>query len=532
MLCYHAGMSFDVTTLPNDAGVLKGIITDIQLRHDKETDLLLEQIRHLRAQLFGRKSEKGSADALAQPLPLFDMPEPEVTPEAPADTVDIPAHTRKKRGRQPLPPELPRVDVVHDIAEEEKICGCGCELSRIGEEVSEQLDIVPARIQVIRNIRPKYACRQCEGVEDEGPTVRIAPAPPQIIPKSIVTPSLLAHVLTGKFVDAVPFYRQERQFERLGIEISRTSMCNWAMKAAEACIPLLNLFQDEVLAGHLINIDETTVQVLAEPGRDPTTKSYMWIFRGGDPEKSALIYQYHPTRSGDVAAAFLRGYKGYVQTDGYAGYDFLDNERDIEHLGCWAHARRKFKDVVKAQGKNRQKTGSADVALNYIGRLYQIEKDAKRKNLIPEEILTERQEKAAPILEEFRLWLLKRSSQTPPKGLLGKAISYALKQWHRLIGYLRDGRLTMDNNAAENSIRPFVIGRKNWLFSGTPEGAAASASLYSLVETAKANGLEPYSYFRYIFGKLPMADTLKDLEALLPWNLNRDKLLAYVGAGG
>jgi transposase len=220
-----------------------------------------------------------------------------------------------------------------------------------------------------------------------------------------------------------------------------------------------------------------------------------------------------------------------VQTDGYSGYDFLDREQEIEHIGCWAHARRKFKDIVKAQGKNRKKTGSADVALSYIGSLYRIEKEAKMNNLKPEEIYQKRQQKSLPILNEFRQWLLKRSTQTPPKGLLGKAISYALKQWARLVGYLQDGRLPMDNNAAENSIRPFVVGRKNWLFSGTPEGAAASAVLYSLVETAKANGLEPYSYFRYIFDKLPVAESLEDLETLLPWNLDRNLLLAQAGQG-
>jgi transposase len=531
-------MNFDTSSLPDDTEHLKQIIvslgedfTDLQKRYDKETCILLEQIRHLRAQLFGRKSEKGPSGASAQPLPLFDMPEPEPSEDSEQE-VQVPAHTRKKRGRKPLPENLPRIEVVHDIADDEKVCGCGSEMSRIGEEVSEQLEVVPAKIHVIRNIRPKYACRQCEGIEDDGPTVKIAPVVPQIIPKSIVTPSLLAHVLTCKFVDALPFYRQEKQFERLGIEISRTSMCSWAMKAAEACTPLFNLLHDEILSGHLINIDETTVQVLAEPGRDPTTKSYMWIFRKGDPEKSALIYQYHPTRSGDVAAAFLRGYAGYVQTDGYSGYDFLDSEQDIEHIGCWAHARRKFKEVVKAQGKNRKKTGSADVALNYIGNLYRIEKEARKKKLKPEEIYQERQKKSKPILDEFRRWLLKRSTQTPPKGLLGKAISYALKQWDRLSGYLKDGRLPMDNNAAENSIRPFVIGRKNWLFSGTPEGATASAILYSLVESAKANGLEPYSYFRHIFEKLPFAESLEDMEALLPWNLDRDKLLLDIGIGG
>ncbi len=526
-----SGMGFNASTLPDDTEVLKRMLVSLQERHNKETDILLEQIRFLRAQLFGRRSEKEPADALARQLPLFDMPEPDPSEDsASEEEVEVSGHSRKKRGRKPLPEDLPRVEVVHDLTDDEKICACGCELSRMGEEVSEQLDIVPARVQVIRNIRPKYVCRKCEGLEDNGPTVKIAPVPPQIIPKSIVTPSLLAHVLTGKFVDALPFYRQEKQFQRLGIEISRTSMCSWAMKAAEACIPLVNLLQDEILSAFFINIDETTVQVLAEPGRDSTTKSYMWIFRRGDPEKPALIYQYHPTRSGDVAAEFLRGYKGYVQTDGYSGYNFLDSEPDIEHIGCFAHARRKFKDVVKSQGKNRKKTGSADVALNYIRRLYRIEKEAK--NLSSKEIYVERQQKSQPILDDFRKWLLKKSTQTPPKGLLGKAVSYTLRQWDRLVGYMKDGRLPMDNNAAENCIRPFVVGRKNWLFSGTPEGAAASAVLYSLVESAKANGLEPYSYFRYIFEKLPLAETLEDLEALLPWNLDRDKLLVGAGAGG
>lgn len=531
-------MVFDAATLPGDPESLKRIIADLQEHYNRETDILLEQIRHLRNQLFGRKSEQGSDTGQIQPLPLFDLPEPDpdgepVAAEQDEQEVEVAGHTRRKRGRKPLPEELPRVEVLHDLADDEKVCGCGNDLSRIGEEVSEQLDIVPAKIRVIRHVRPKYACKECEGVEDEGPTVRIAPPPPQIIPKSIVTPSLLAHVLTGKFVDSVPFYRQERQFERLGIDVCRASMCNWAMKAADACLPLLNLLQDEILSAQLINIDETTVQVLVEPGRPPTSKSYMWIFRRGDPEKPALLYQYQPTRSGDVAATFLRDFTGYVQTDGYSGYDFLDSEQDIEHIGCWAHARRKFKDVVKAQGKKRKKTGSADVALGYIGRLYRIEKEARKNELTPEALCRERQEKAKPILAEFHQWLLKRSSQTPPKGLLGKAIFYALRQWDRLIGYLKDGRLSIDNNAAENSIRPFVVGRKNWLFAGTAEGAAASAALYSLVETAKANGLEPYSYFRHIFDKLPTANTLDDLQALLPWNLNRKELLAAAtGTGG
>ena len=210
-----------------------------------ENKLLFEQLHHLRQLLFGRRSEKLPADSTTVQLPLFDLPEPEHI-EPPK--VTIASHDRKKPGRKPLPPELPRVEIVHDLPEEEKVCACGCQLSRIGEEVSEQLDIIPARIQVLRHIRPKYACRGCEGVEDDGPSVRIAPVVPQIIPRSIASPGLLAHVLTGKFVDHLPFYRQEKMFERLGVDICRATLCNWAMKAAEACVPLVNLISTKPLS--------------------------------------------------------------------------------------------------------------------------------------------------------------------------------------------------------------------------------------------------------------------------------------------
>ena len=339
------------------------------------------------------------------------------------------------------------------------------------------------KIRVIRHIRPKYVCPSCEGIKDDGPAVKIAPVHPQIIPKSIVSPGLLAHILTGKFIDHTPFYRQEKQFIRLGVDISRTSMCRWSMQAASACMPLLNLLEEEVLAGFLIQADETKVQVLQEPGRSPTTTSYMWIFRRGDPGRPVLIYQYHPTRSGDAANAFLRDFEGTVQTDGYGGYDFLDHVEGILHIGCWAHARRKFTDVTKAQGKNR-KTGAADKALSFIKRLYALERRARENGYTPGQIYRMRQEEARPILDDFKKWLAKKQLQTPPKGLLGKAVAYTLKQWPCLIGYIEDGRLPIDNNMAENSIRPFVLGRKNWLFSGTPEGAEASV-LYSRLKLPK-----------------------------------------------
>jgi transposase len=514
-IVFHMGI--DVTKLPDDATLLKQLLEESHARFDRETSILLEQISHLRAQLFGRKSEKLFAGAQAVPLPLFDMPETAI-PEEEKEDVHIPAHNRKKSGRKPLPEELPRIDIVHDIDESEKICGCGCELSKMGEDVSEQLDVVPARIQVLRHIRPKYACKKCDGLEDNGPTVKIAPVAPQVIPKSIAGPGLLAFILTGKFVDHLPFYRQEKQFKRLGVELSRTLMCNWAIKAAAICQPLLNLMQDEMLDGKFINIDETTVQVLKETGRNPTTKSYMWVFRRGDPGKTTLIFQYHPTRAGAVVKLFLDDFKGYVQTDGYTGYDFLDHKKEVRHIGCFAHARRNFADIIKSQGKKR-KPGSADIALSFIRNLYKIEKELRAKEASVEEIYRTRQEKAKPILDDFKTWLDKRVLEVTPQSMLGKAVTYCLNQWSRLIGYVDHGCLSIDNNAAENAIRPFVIGRKNWLFSGTPEGAEASALFYSLIETAKANGVEPYSYLRYVLTNIPMAQLLEDYEALLPWNV-------------
>jgi len=509
-------MSLDISALPENIDDLKSIIID----YHNENEYLKEQIRVLKACIFGRKSEKTLPGIPSNQKPLFDMPEPEDVPEE-TEKIEVKSHKRKKPGRKPIPDNIPREEVIIDIPEEEKTCACGAKLVRIGEEVSEKLDYVPAKVKVIRTIRPKYACKECEGSSsEEEPSVKVVPSPPELIPGSIVTAGLLAYILTAKFVDHIPFYRQEQQFLRLGVEISRANMANWAMKVAEACMALFNLMKEVLLEGRYIHIDETTLQVLKEPERPPTTKSYMWIFKRGDPERPVLIYEYHPTRSGDVVRSFLAGYQGYVQTDGYSGYDFLDYTEGIEHIGCWAHARRKFMEAKKGQTGN--KAGSADIALGYIKKLYLIE--AKAKDMLPEEKYRLRQEESRPILEKFHNWLMNRSGQVPPKSMIGKAIGYTLNQWERLTGYLKDGMLSMDNNAAENAIRPFVLGRKNWLFAGTPEGAEASALLYSIIETAKANGLEPYAYLRYIFTKLPLAKTIEDYEALLPWNLTQKQI--------
>lgn len=518
-------MDFDITTLPDDPQELKRIIAELtreQHRYAAENDLLRERVRLLYAKLFGKKSEKTGAELNPQ-LPLFDMPEPEgLEPER--ETIQIEAHSREKRGRKPLPEDLPRIEVIHDIDEVEKTCGCGARLCRIGEDVSEKLDIIPAVIRVIRHVRPKYACKTCEGLETAGGTVKIAPPPKQLIAKGIATAGLLAHILTAKFCDALPFYRQEKQFHRLGAEIPRATMCNWAMKVATACQPLLQLLHREIRSGPLINIDETSVQVLDEPGRSPTTKSYMWICRGGKPERPGLLYHYDPNRSAAVAKDLLDGYSGIVQSDGYAGYDWLGKQTDIVHAGCWAHARRKFTDARKGQGKGK-KSGSVDVALSYIRRIYAIEREVAQKELTAAEHLALRREKSAQVLEDFYAWLVKKSSQLTPKSLLGEAVNYTLNQWQRLKVFVDYPVLTLDNNSAENAIRPFVVGRKNWLFAGTVEGARASATIYSLIETAKANKLEPYKYLRFLFEKLPFAGTEEDYRRLLPMALTDSELL-------
>ncbi len=513
-------MTSELINLPEDAQSLKQIV----FSQKQQIEYLEEMNRLLKNELFGRKSEVIPTVNPNQ-LQLF-APDKPVEPIQNDDEIVVPEHTRKKCGRKPLPEELPRVEVIHDISEDEKRCACGAELSRIGEEICEKLDYVPPKIRVIRHVRPKYACKACEGVEDDGPTVKIAPPAKQLIPKSNATEGLLAHVATSKFADAIPLNRQQKIFGRLGVDISKSTMANWMIEAAGCSQPIIELLQQEIRSGPVINIDESPFQVLQEPGRNNTTKSYMWVFCGGPLGAPVVLYQYHPTRSGKVVHDMLDDYTGYVQSDGYSGYDQLSQKEGITHLGCLTHARRKFVEVNKGRKRGKQKTSKnlADEALEYIGALYDIERYARKNDLSYEQIFELRQEKSEPILDKFKTWLDTYHPQVPPKGLLGKAIQYTLNQWDKLVGYTEAGFLKPDNNVAENAIRPFVVGRKNWLFSGAPRGAEASATFFSLIETAKANGLEPYAYLRYLFAKLPFAETPEDYQALLPKNLDNDTL--------
>jgi transposase len=487
-------------------------LTTENQHYKKQVLTLTEQLNLALARRYAASSEKISPDQFR----MFDEAETdvEVVPDA-DDEILVPAHKRRRRGRKPLPDNLPRVDVVHDIPESERCCDHdGQLLVEIGEVISEQLDIIPAKIQVIRHIRKKYAC-EC------GQCIKTAPLPAQPIPKSMASPGLLAHITVSKYQDALPLYRQETILQRIGVDIPRATLANWMIRAGVLIQPLINLLQDRLLAYDIIQMDETTVQVLKEDGKVAQSKSYLWLQRGGPPDQPVVLYDYDPGRGASVPTRLLSGFTGYLQTDGYDGYNAVVAKNKLTHVGCMAHARRKFSEAVKAQGK-KKKRGKAHRGLALIQKLYRVEKQARK--LDPEERHACRQQQARPVLDELRAWLDEVLLQVPPTSATGKALNYLNREWGKLICYLDDGRLEIDNNGAENAIRPFVVGRKNWLFSASVKGVKASANLYSLIETAKANGLEPYAYLRHMFTELPKVETVEAIEALLPGNLSKDQI--------
>lgn len=397
---------------------------------------------------------------------------------------------------------------------------CGCQLTRIGEVIAEQLDIEPAKAWVLQHVRFKYACRACEGADHDRPAVVTAPLPAQPLPKSNASPGLAAFITVSKYADGLPLYRLEGILARYRISVSRTAMACWMIKLGDLVTPLINLFNDIQLAYDVLQMDETTVQVLKEDGRAAKDNSFMWVRRGGPPGQSVILFDYAPTRAGAVPLRLLEDYQGYLQSDDYSGYNAAGRRDGMIHVGCLDHARRRFVDAVKAQhaiaGYER---GLALEALLIIRKLYVVEKIARDAKMSAEQRYRLRQEKARPVWDELRAWFDRNLGAVPPQSLTGKAISYLAADWPRLVCCLDDGRVEISNVLCENAIRPFVIGRKNWLFSDTPAGATASARLYSIVETCKAAGMEPFAYLRHIFEKLPQATALADVEALLPWNV-------------
>ena len=481
---------------------------------EERIGLLEEENRWLKSQLFGRSSEKtDAADTNPDQAWLFNEAEALLKAAATAPhSITIPAHERRQRGRKRLAASLPRIEIVHDLPDAEKFCAAdGTALERIGEEIAEQLDFKPAQLRVIRNIRPKYACPCCR----QG--VKIVPVPLQLLPKSLATPALLAQITTSKFVDGLPLYRQEAQFDRLGVSLGRATMAGWMIQlGAMHLVPIINLMNECLLDQPLIHCDETRLQVL-KSDKAPTADHWMWVRAAGPPGRRIILFDYDASRGGAVPLRLLQGYQGILLTDGYEPYDRLATALNLVHAGCMAHARRRFEEARKAHSTDSH----ARVALDFIRELYLIERSlwGREQPLSAEQRVLVRAERSAPIINQFHAWLEALAPIVLPQSLLGRALYYALGQWPKLIRFLTHGEVPLDNNRCENAIRPFVIGRKGWLFSDTVKGAVASANLYSLVESAKANGIEPHAYLSQLFTQLPYAKTVNDFEALLPWNV-------------
>lgn len=475
---------------------------------------MIEQAKLARHRLYGASSEQmaalqrglfDEAEALAQGTTAAQEVAPQLSA---ANDGNKPADKPARGKRMPLPAVLPRVDVVHDLPEAQRTCPCGTPMVVIGEDVSEQLDIVPMQVRVLRHVRKRYGCPGSA----HAPVT--APLPPQPLPKSNASANFLALLLVAKFLDGLPLARFEQMLARHGAVVPRQTLARWVIGAAAVLQPLHNLLRDLLLDGQLIHMDETVVQVLKEPGKAPTSHSYMWVQTGGPPERPIILYDYDPSRKSAVPVRLLEGFQGYLMTDGYEGYNALATSAHIEHLVCWAHVRRRFVEAARVQPKGKR--GKADEAIDLIGQLYGIERQWRDTSDVQR--LQARQQHSAPLLGRLRAWLDATLPSVPSKSKLGEALGYLHKYWPKLVRYVERGDLPIDNNRCENAIRPFVVGRKAWLFADTPGGAHASAVIYSLVQTAKANGAEPYLWLCQVLRDLPAAATVEQVEALLPWH--------------
>jgi len=520
--------------LPDDVEALKALLLAQQAAHQqaiaqtlehamRHIDHLYEQFVLLRQRHFGASTEQSAGQAHlfdeAEVLAAASTPDQDQAPipsqsDAAADAGKKSAGKPARGKRAPLPSDLPRVDIVHEVPEDQRLCPCGTPMVEIGEDVSEQLDIVPMQVRVLRHIRKRYGCPGSA----HAPVVAALPAQP--LPRSNASPDLLAMLLTVKYADGLSLARFEYVLERAGVAVPRQTLARWVIGAAGVLQPLHNLIRDELFNASVIHMDETVVQVLKERDRSASSQSYMWVQTGGPPERPVVVFDYDPSRSGAVPVRLLEGYQGYLMTDGYDGYNALAKTEGIEHLACLAHSRRRFVEATRVQPKGKR--GRADEAIELIGRLYGIEREYKAAT--DDERHLARQTRSVPILAELRAWLDATLPTVPPKTALGEALAYLHKYWSRLVRYTERGDLPIDNNRCENSIRPFAVGRRRWMFCDTPAGAHASAVIYSLIETARANGLEPYTWLRRVMRELPAAQSVEAIEALLPWNLHRQDL--------
>lgn len=487
----------------------------------QQNEYLLEQLRLARQHRFGTSSEKSKANGVEQ-LSLFQKSEYQaVTPTIEPEWKEIKGYKRRRAGNvgiSRLPPDLPVEVVEHELPPEERYCPeCGGPLHTMGREIREELKLIPAHGVIVRHIRYAYACRNCERHSDHVP-VKKANMPNPVIKGSFASPEAIAHIAYEKFVMGSPLYRQEQDWAHKGIPLSRQLMGNWLIRATqEHLFPIYDALKGQLLKQDVLHADETSVQVLREPSKAPQSKSYMWLYRtGADAADAIILYDYKEGRHKRHPQAFLEGYQGFLHTDGYEVYHDLPPE--IKVVGCWAHARRRFDEACKTIPISAREHSPAKEALRRIGQLYQLEAELEKQpcGFSFAERHRMRQERSKPLLDAFFIWCSEQ--QALPKSHLGRALCYALNQRTWLENYLLDGRLEIDNNRAERSIKPFVIGRKNWLFCNTQEGAKVSAVLYSIIETAKENNIDPFRYLVYVFRHAPNLD-LSDpatINQLLP----------------
>jgi transposase len=486
------------------------------LELEEKIKLLEDLFRLNQHKLFGRSSEK---TPIPEQISLFNEAEAESNPKIPEPTVEEVTYKRKKRQghRDEMLKDLPVETIEYKLPEEEQVCNCcSGKLHEMSTETRREIEVIPAQIKVVEHVRYVYCCRDCEKNEITTPIVT-APMPAPAISGSIASSSAIAYVMTQKYMFGLPLHRQEQQWKQLDIEISRQTMANWIIKAATRWLVIIYMYMHEdLLKRDIIHADESGLQVLKEPGRAATSESYMWLYRTGRDGPPIVLFEYQTTRASKHPKKFMEGFKGYLCTDGYSGYVDMP---EITNVACWSHARRKFSEALKALPKDiKGKSCAAQEGLDFCNRLFKIEEEFHDVN--PKKRYEGRLEKSKPLLDEFYKWLKKQQREITPKSLTGQAVKYCLNLWDRLTAILLDGRLFIDNNISERTIKNFVIGRKNYLFCNTPNGATSSAIVYSIIETAKENGLKPFEYLKYLFDRLPNSDVKdhKVLDSLMPWS--------------
>ena len=490
------------------------------ISEQKKRILILEEaLRLSKIKRFAPSSEQSQQYSLFDEAEVESSEADDSSEEEDSDAV-TPTKKKKKPGRKPFSDKLPREQIFIHLTDEEKQGA----IDTFYTKVKEELDIIPAKVRILEYMQEKAIfVEQVEGETKR--QVKSALMPKHPVARAMGSISLMCFVIIAKYADGLPLYRQEGILSRYGGDISRATLANWIIALAKQLQPLINLMREHQHTGSVIMADETRVQVLKEPGRPATSDKFMWVTLGGPPGEQSILFEYDPSRSGEVPMRLLDGFTGYLQTDGYTGYNAVCRKNGCTQLGCWDHARRKFKEAQNAQPKPKKgktkKPSKAERVLSYINKLYMIERQIKELSV--DEKYQQRQQKSIPVLNKLKVYLENNQHKVPKDSLTGKAMTYLSNQWGKLNVYCTNGELNISNILAENAIRPFVIGRKAWLFSDTPAGARASATHYSLIETAKANGLEPYEYLKQVLTALPYAETVEEIEALLPWNIKKSE---------